>query len=363
MTDAVRLERQVAMAPIRLTRGRLLFPVLINFWPLVLFASQKLLVPIGLVTLDYGRMGARNDLIIVLGMMLAGAITLVLLPTEYAVAHFIGYALFLFSIPSINLAIRQARDPLIKWLSIFSVFNSTMAFVVYFLSIDLSSFRGLNRIIDSNGESTRVYFETTSLLAVFTVKFIKQTWLRFLCIGVVGAYAIILGKSVFVVILFICNRYAERFFLGRLRDQILIVLGVLLIAVVGPLAVAALRPDFALSLGIKLLQFSRIANDPTPLLTGGGWGYFIDEIAGSADQPYQIEMQLPMLVIQIGLAQVMIFAAGIFVLLSWVSVGRRALWARLLTYFAIGLSNPWMFIPSWYLTVALMYHDVDRNKA
>lgn len=351
------------MAPIRLTHGQLLFPVLINFWPIVLIASQKLLVPIGLVTLDYGRAGARNDLMTVLGMAFLGAVTLVLLPNEYSVAHFVGYALFLLSIPSINSAIRKARDPLVKWISIFSIFNSLMAFVVYFLSIDLSSFRGLNRILDSNGDSTRVYFETTSLLAVFTVKSIKQSWLRVLCIGIVGSYALFLGKSIFVVLLFFCNRYAARFFLGRLRDQILVVVGVLVLAVAGPLAIAALRPDFALSLGIKLLQFARIVGDPTPLLTGGGWGYFIEEIAGSPDQPYQIEMQLPMLIVQIGLVQLFIFAACITVLLSWVSHSRRALLARILTYFAIGFSNPWMFIPSWYLTVALMYSDIDGDKA
>lgn len=363
MTDAARLQQQTIVAPIRLTDGRLIFPILINFWPIVLIASQKLLVPVGLVTLDYGRNGARNDLLVVLGMLIIGTISLVTLPTEYAVGHFVGYALFLLAIPPFNLAIRQARVPLIKWLSILSIFNSAMALIIYFLAIDLSSFRGLNRIIDSNGDSTRVYFETTSLLAVFSVNFIRQIWLRYICIAIVSFYALFLGKSVFVVLLFFANRYAASFFRGRLRDQLLIVLGILMVAVIGPLIVAALRPDFALSLGIKLLQFARIINDPTPLWTGGGWGYVIDKIAGSPDQPYQIEMQLPMLMVQIGLIQLVIFAACMLLLFSWISHDRRALLARFLTYFAIGFSNPWMFIPSWYLTVALMYSNLDKKEA
>ena len=33
-----------------------------------------------------------------------------------------------------------------------------------------------------------------------------------------------------------------------------------------------------------------------------------------------------------------------------------------MTYFVVGFVNPWLFMPSWYLTVALMYPQFDRKK-
>jgi hypothetical protein len=137
----------------------------------------------------------------------------------------------------------------------------------------------------------------------------------------------------------------------------------LAIAIVAPALVAVARPDFALSVGIKLVQLQTILTYPTPLLTGHGWGYVIDSIVNSPDQPYQVEMQLPMLVLQAGSLLVLAYAAGMLSLFRSVSGSWSATWLRFGTYFLIGFANPWLLLPSWYLTVALMYRQFDFPDA
>jgi hypothetical protein len=342
----------------------LLFPLLLHVWPLLLLMSQKALTPLGLLLASAGGTRQfRRDMLVATAMVGIGALTLLLQrPNEYAVAHYVGYALFVLSVPLINAAALQDRARLIQGLALLSLFNSLMAFVVYGLAIDLSAFRGLNRIVGDDDETHRVYYETASLLAVFSVQFIRGKVLRWLCVAIVAAYALLLARSVFVILLFLLNRYLHRAVHGTLLQRMATIAIIVVVAIVGPIITLLLRSDLELSLGIKLLQFNEILEDPSPAFTGSGWGYVIDAIVNSPDQEYQVEMQLPMLMRQIGWGGVLAYVAGMFLLIRSVSANLGCAVLRWLTYLAIGFNNPWLLIPSWYMTTCLMYLQLDRKK-
>jgi hypothetical protein len=322
--------------------------------------SQKALVPLGLLLLGTGSRRTRENFLVVAGVCVAGSVVLLVQRWNiYAWMHYVGFVLFLLSMPLINAAIRTSRARLIKWLSLLSVANACLAFVFYFAEVDLERFRGLNRIIGQDYYTQRVFFETTSLLAVFSLRFVRQKVLRWLCALIVIAYAVLLAKSVFVILLFLLNQFAFQILHGRVWARLAIGALLLAVGVGAPALIVIARPDFATSVGVKILQLQTILTDPSPLWTGSGWGYVIDSIVNSPDQPYQVEMQLPMLVLQAGLVTVLIYAAGMLSLFRSVSGTWSATLLRFATYFSIGFANPWLLLPSWYLTVALMYRQFD----
>lgn len=341
----------------------LAFPFLLHFWPLLLIISQKALIPLGLLLVGLGDKQFRQDLLVAITMLFFGALTLMLQQTnEYALTHYMGYALFVLSIPLINFAAVNYRPSLIKGLTILSFFNSLMAIAIYFSTIDLSTFRGLNRITGDDGETHRVYYETTSLLAVLSLQFIRRKSLRYACFSVLAFYALFLAKSVFVILLILLNIYLHRLLQGTLLRRVVTIVVIIVIAVIGPVIVSLLREDVTLSLGIKLFQFNEILEDPSPTIVGSGWGYIIESIVNSADQEYQVEMQLPMLLRQIGWLGVLTYVTGMLVLIRSASANLGVATLRWLTYLAIGFNNPWLFLPSWYMTACLMYAQFDRNK-
>lgn len=341
----------------------LVFPFLLHFWPLLLIISQKALIPLGLLLVGLGDKQFRQDLLVAIAMLIFGAFTLLLQQTnEYALAHYMGYALFVLSIPLINYAAVNYRPSLIKGLAILSLFNSLMAIAIYFSSIDLSIFRGLNRIIGDDGETHRVYYETTSLLAVLSLQFIRSKPLRYACFVVVAFYALFLAKSVFVILLILLNIYLHRLLQGTLLRRMTTILIIVFTALTGPVIVALLREDVTLSLGIKLFQFNEILEDPSSIILGSGWGYIIESIVNSPDQEYQVEMQLPMLLRQIGWFGVLSYVTGMFLLIRSASTNLSVATLRWLTYLAIGFNNPWLFLPSWYMTACLMHSQFDKNK-
>lgn len=352
----ISVEIRPRRGPLRL----LIFPLLLNVWPLLLLVSQKALVPFGLLLLGPGSRRTRSNFVSAMALLSVGGLLLTTQSSNaFSIQHFVGFALFVLSVPLINAAVRTSRPALINWLSVLSTCNAALAFGFYFLEIDLSQFRGLNRIIGDDDATHRVFFETTSLLAVFSVSFLRHRVIRWFCVAIVAAYALLLAKSIFVVLLFLLNHLAPRMVSGSLTSRIATATAFILVLVGAPALVALARPDFALSIGIKALQFDAVLKDSSPLLTGHGWGYAIDEIVNSRDQPYQVEMQLPMLLKQVGLIVVLSLAAFILSMFISISGTWRATSLRIATYFAIGFANPWLFIPSWYLTVALMYRQFD----
>ena len=340
----------------------LVFPVLLNLWPLLLLLSQKALVPVGLLLLGSASRLTRRNLVTVAWLIAVGGLSLLLQPwNEFAAAHYLGFVLFLLSVPLINAAVRGSGEHLIKWLSILSLSNALLAFLFYFLEVDLSQYRGLNRIVGDDDATHRVFYETTSLLAVFSVTFLRKRWLRWICGAIVAAYALLLAKSVFVILLFLFNHLAPRILSGRVLSRIAVSAFFLGLAIGAPAMVAVARPDFALSVGMKLLQFDAVINDGSPILSGRGWGYVIDDVVTSTEQPYQVEMQLPMLLTQVGLLVLIPYVVAMVSLFRSISSSWTATMLRSAAYFAIGFANPWLFVPSWYLTTALIFRRLDNH--
>jgi hypothetical protein len=354
----------VRVAARRRVRGRIfIFPVLLNAWPVLLLISQKALVPLGLLFAGTGTASYRRDVALAALMSMAALVWFGLQrANEYAVPHLIGYVLFIAAVPLINLAVKSDSSRLLRLVAMFSVFNAFLAFVFFFLEIDLSGFRGLNRIIGEDEQAHRVYFESTSLVAVFAVSAFKRGWRRNLATLLVLAYAALLAKSVFVLALFAINNVLPRVLRRSWWQQLVVLLSLGAILIIGPIAVALLRPDVGLSIGIKLLQWESVLAHPGSIWSGSGWGYVIAEIVNSETQPYQIEMQLPMLFKQIGVVGVGLYAAGMWWFVRSASGSAAASWLRWSAYIAIGFNNPWLFMPSWYLTAVLLFRKIEPRR-
>jgi hypothetical protein len=118
-----------------------------------------------------------------------------------------------------------------------------------------------------------------------------------------------------------------------------------------------IRPDIGLSLSAKQLQLQVILSLIPDNWSGWGWGAYIPYLSTDRDQPYQIEMQLPMLVLQLGPAATV--AILLLTLAMFLSAADRSLrgYVRFATYALIGFNNPWLFLPSWYLTCQLLFRD------
>ena len=339
------------------------FPVLLNFWPVLLLVSQKALLPLGIVMAGAGTAAYRRDLLVAGLMVLASFVTYALqVNNEYALAHLLGYVMFVLAAPLINLAVRSNSERLIYFLALFSVGNAILAFLFYALSVDLSGFRGLNIILGNDDHTHRVYFESTSIVAVFSVAAFRTNWRRLLATFLVFTYAIFLAKSVFVILLYATNYVVPMLLRGKQWQRLASVALVILLVTLGPMVVMLLRPDLALSIGIKLLQLETVADYAVSPWFGAGWGFVIDEIINGLEQPYQIEMQLPMLYNQIGLIGLAAYAGG----MAWLTVSTSKVafvgWLRWGTYMIIGFSNPWLFVPSWYLTSVLLYRRLEPQR-
>jgi len=265
------------------------------------------------------------------------------------------------ALPAINAAIKEDRTRTLTVIAWLSLLNSALAYVFYFLETDLSTFRGLNRVVDFEGTTARVFFETTSLIAAFTLQGFRSTAMKIIAALVVFTYALLLAKSIFVILLIVINYAAPPVLAQPFRKKLLYLGGSAIAMLTVFVFLFALRADFALSVGVKLIQWQEITNDISWNWIGAGWGDVIDGIANNDDQPYQVEMQLPMLVHQAGIPFTVLFAITMFFQLRTLKSGIIA-WARTLTYLIIGFSNPWLFIPSWYLTAALMFEPIARKK-
>lgn len=341
----------------------LFYPLSINFWPLLLLVSQKALVPLGLILVNIGDNQYRRNLLVSTVMLIMGAVTLFFQQTNVnAWNHYLGFALFLLSLPLINYTIAQNREQLIRGLAILSLFNCVMAIVVYSISIDLSIYRGLNRIVNIYGITDRVYYETTSLLIIISLQFIHNKVFRWISYGIVGLYLIFIAKSLFVILLFLINKFLYVLKQGSVLKRLGIFIFIVLLGIIAPTIISVIRADAVDSLNWKLLQFTEILNDTSAPIIGSGWGYTIDGIVKTATQDYQVEMQLPMLVRQIGFLGVFIYLTGIFILIRSISVNLGISILRWAMYVAIGFNNPWLFLPSWYMTACLMFNEFDHKK-
>lgn len=337
-------------------------PLLTNFWPLLLFVSQKAFVPPALVLAGFGDKAYRRDLVFA-GVAILVGLLLFLLQNDnpYSSAHFIGFALFAASMPLINNAVRADPAKLVRFLTYLTVFNALMGFFLLYANIDLYGLRGLNRVVGSDGMTHRVYFESSSLAAVATLSAFRPRWAKIASIIVIMAYTIFVAKSTVIILLLLIN-FAYPAFMKTLPVlKVVTILAALFFGILLAIYLPVLRPDIYLSLYAKEFQFAIITDSIEDGWTALGWGAYFPPLSSDPEQPYQIEMQLPMLFVQLGPITVLAILGLLLALFRSATNNSMKALARFCIYAVIGFNNPWLFVPSWYLTCQLLFRYDDNN--
>lgn len=334
------------------------FSLATNFWPLLLYVSQKVFVVPGLLLAGFGDAAYRRDLIAAFGLSVAATL---LYLTQYANSydqiHLIGFLTFVFAMPVVNHAVRHDHRRLRRILTYLTLFNAVMGYYILTNRVDLFGLRGLNRIEGTDGITYRVYFESASLAAVFLFSAFQNKWLRLLTLGVVAAFIIVLAKSIVIIALFGLN-LATPYILRRpphvraIGAVVIVLMGIVLYKYL-----PVIRPDLELSLRAKLYQLDVILSFVPEDWSAWGWGFFLPALSTDIDQPYQIEMQLPMLLLQLGPVVLAIFLTIVAMLFQSTAETKARGLCRFFVYALIGFNNPWLFVPSWYLTCQLLFRD------
>ncbi|OJU15570.1 MAG: hypothetical protein BGN95_18195 [Sphingomonas sp. 66-10] len=280
----------------------------------------------------------------------------------YDQTHLLGFIFFVWSMPLINHAVRYDSLLLRRVLTYLTLFNALMGFYLLVSSVDLYGLRGLNRVEGSDGITYRIYFEASSLAAVFLLSSFRNRWVRLAALGAVAIFVVFVAKSVVIMALLGLNLALP--YLLRSRPHIKV--GAAIIAVTAIILLynylPIIRPDMDLSLRAKQFQFNIIMGLLPDNWSGLGWGFYMPQLSSDPEQPYQVEMQLPMLMLQLGpiaLLTILLLILSLFLSVSgWTLKG----FARFAVYVLIGYNNPWLFVPSWFLTCQLLFRDDDEVR-
>lgn len=334
------------------------FPLLTNTWPLLLFASQKAFVFPGILLVWGGDKRYWRDWWIAIGLIVVGLLVyFTQFGNGYDQTHLIGYALFILSMPVINYGVRYDVTLLRRLLTYVTLFNVMLSIYFLIYDVDLYGFRGLNRIEGTDGITYRIYFESSSLAAISLLSTFRSRWLQLATLAAITLFVVLIAKSAVVMALLAANLVAP--YILRSPPHVKAAAGIFAIGVATLLFIylPVIRPDIDLSLSSKQMQLQVILSLIPDNWTGWGWGAYIPYLSTDRDQPYQIEMQLPMLMLQLG----PIAIAGILLLIMtmFLSATDHSLrgYVRFATYVLIGFNNPWLFLPSWYLTCQLLFRD------
>lgn len=338
------------------------FPLLTNLWPVLLFVSQKAFVVPAILLAGFGDDRYRRDLILALiGSFVGLLVYQTQFPGPYDQAHLLGFILFIWSVPLINRATRLDAIALRRALTWLTLFNVVMGMFLLVSNIDLYGLRGLNRVVGTDGETHRVYFESSSLAAVALATTFRRRWLQIVTMLGVFVFTIFIARSVFVVLLLGLNIAFPYIVRSTPATKILSFLVAATLLYVFFLYLPVLRPDVELSLRAKQFQFDIILGSLDYGWSGLGWGTFIPALASDPDQPYQIEMQLPMLLLQLGIPALIGFLGVMLALFFSADRNKGLALLRFAIYTLIGFNNPWLFVPSWFLTCQLLFRYDDND--
>jgi hypothetical protein len=233
------------------------------------------------------------------------------------------------------------------------------------LEVDLSSFRGLNFIRGTDGEVHRFFVETSALLLTSNFYVVRNKLFRLLFWVATLFYFMFIAKITLLIVLFISMQLSKYLRLFPVITIVFSVVAVMLIYLSG-FYLYFIREDLILSILFKIEQFNVIMSNfnLSHLILGSGFGFYLSELVTDYSQPYQIEMQLPMLVLQLGLFNVLLFFMGFYFLFKSILVKRGA-FAGLFLFITIGFINPWLFLPVWFISVAiytnLLFNDKDNS--
>ncbi|MGQ7830306.1 hypothetical protein [Altererythrobacter sp. Z27] len=338
------------------------FPFVTNLWPALLYLSQKAFVPVALVLNGWGDAAYRRDLFLTLSITSIGLFVYLTQPANsFQDFHALGFLLFVWAMPVINHAVRGESELLLRGLTYLTIFNALLGFYFFVNDVDLQEFRGLNRIESNDGYTERLFFESASLAAVFLLSTFRRATIRVVALVLVISFVVFIAKSVVVILLLGMNLIWPIF----VRSSIGAKIGAAVVGAAGLfmiyLYLPVLRPDIFLSVLAKQTQLEVILSLQQADYQAWGWGAFVPQLATSIEQPYQIEMQLPMLMLQLGpLALAAIMALTLALFLS-AAESKLLAFMRAGVYFLIGFNNPWLLVPSWFLTCQLLFRTDVRD--
>lgn len=341
----------------------MIFPLLTNFWPVLLFVSQKVFVIPAIILAGFGDGKYRRDLLLSAIISLVGIVVYVQqYGNAYDQVHLLGFLLFAWSMPTLNYATRLDPTKLRRFLTYLTLLNAAIGFFLLVSKIDLYGLRGLNQVIGSDGLTHRVYFESTSLATVLLISTFRWRWAQVAMILAVFGFVLFVAKSVVIAVLFGLNLALPYILRSSPAVKVITVGAIAVVFTILFIYLPVLRPDVDLSLQAKQYQFDLIINSLGNGWSGLGWGAYYPQLASDPEQPYQVEMQLPMLLLQLGpIALFAILGATLALFLSATRVRLKA-FARFAIYALIGFNNPWLFVPSWFLTCQLLFRYENDNE-
>jgi len=226
-----------------------------------------------------------------------------------------------------------------------------LLYFVYFLEINLDSYRGLNFIRGLDGKVDRFFVETSALFLVSDFGMFRIRMLKYLFWILTFVYFVFIAKITLLAILFGLF-YAWRVLRKRSILTSFIFFVGLIYALFSGSYKLLLREDLVLSMLFKYEQLRSIvaSYNADNILFGEGFGFYLSDFATDPTQPYQIEMQLPMLILQIGLINVSFLLLGFYKLFQSFLNDRAFL--GVLLFWVVGFVNPWLFLPVWYIAIS-----------
>jgi hypothetical protein len=339
-------------------------------WPVFLLISQKYLLIYDIIFGTRRKVFNRGVILaacMFVGSLLLSILTLFLEYNSFSLSHFVGYFVFLIYslVLGSYLASRSELPALHVILTRLNVISLSLLFVIYFLELDLTRFRGLNFIRGNDGEVHRFFVETSALFLMSNFEVIRNKLFRLLFWIATFCYFVFVAKITLLILLFIIL-YMWKWFRLRPGITLILVVGALVVVFLSGYHVYFIREDLILSILYKIDQFKFVVSNYSTehLIFGSGFGYYLSEFVTDYSQPYQIEMQLPMLILQIGLLNVVLIILGFYFLFNSIAVQGGAGFGLFL-FIAIGFINPWMFLPVWFISVCfytiLLFDDKDNR--
>lgn len=334
-----------------------------SVWPLFLFFSQKVLIPLKVFELSGTKIKKSVSYLFLYGLLLWIVLTFNLLmfySNTYATKHYLSFSFFLFFMVFLGYETKKPERKLFN-LNLITGINFIVllvAIALYYNNVDLSSYRGLNFISGSDDVIQRMFIETSSLLVISNFKSSSRKF-NILLICLTLFYIVVLNKSIFLITLLLYQIILQ-YNLDKYRKVLIVFLIIPISTIfIFPDLILGLRGDLFLSLTFKLNQIVGIVEniDMTNIFFGHGLGYFLPEFATDKLQPYQIESQLSMLLLQIGIFGMFFYIS--FVYIYFKTVVPKNKFKAFGMYLIIGLINPWLFLPTWLITTSYFF----RNKS
>lgn len=328
-----------------------------SIWPIFLFISQKALITIQFLNIRGHKYRKGSFLIVLflfLGILVFSLLTLSFASTNaYSIPHFTSYILFLVYSILIAGILSSGYNSynILKLITLLNFFGLILIHFVFFYEIELPGNRGLNFIRGTDNVVHRFFVETSPLFLISKFNLFKKRTLKLLFIGLTISYFFLISKNAYLSILFIILLIYNYYKSIKMKQFVFGLFTLLFMSVAGFIDWNSLiRADLLLSIFFKAEQFLTIINELSfqNIILGEGFGFFMNEFATDLNQPYQIEMQLPMLVLQLGLINCFVLITTMYFLFKSINIKYSFLTTGL--FFSVGIINPWLFLPTWLIT-------------